>query len=78
MTRSTKNPSQMQLVMAGLRLTVGDWPALAAEAGVSYRTLSHIAMGDVDDPKTSTVQRIFDALVARSIVQGHIPGRVAA
>lgn len=78
MTRSSKNMSQHQLVVAALRLQVGDFPAIAAEAGVPYRTVQHIASGAHEDPKSSSVQRLFDALVARGVITGHTPGRVAA
>jgi len=52
------------LVMKGLESHRGNWPRIAAHAGVSYSTITHMMEDLSVDPKTSTMQALLDTLDA--------------
>lgn len=49
-----------EYVVARLIETRGRWPRIAAETGVSLRTLEKIARREIADPGVSHVQKLLD------------------
>lgn len=47
-------------VLTHLQATKGDWPQIAREAGVSYRTLKKIATEEIVNPRVDNLQRLAD------------------
>jgi len=45
-------------VMERLQDTKGDWPEVAASAGMSYRTISKIARREINDPGYSKIRAL--------------------
>ncbi len=52
----------LEYVIARLRESRGRWPNIAAEAGISLRTLEKIARQEVKDPRVGSVQTLYDYL----------------
>lgn len=50
----------LQFVLCQLDQRKGQWPRVARESGVPYRTLQKIAMREVKDPGVITVQKLAD------------------
>jgi hypothetical protein len=50
----------LEYVIDRLQACKGNWPVVAAEAGISLRTLEKIARREVQDPRVGSVQTLFD------------------
>lgn len=59
----------LDVVKEGLESKRGRWREVAADAGVSYRTLQKIAQGVIEDPGVSHVQRLYDYFRAQDTEQ---------
>lgn len=55
-------------VIRGLNAARGDWGSIAAEADISYFTITKMVSGEVKNPTATRVERIYLALVKR----GHL------
>lgn len=38
----------------------GDWPLISKTTGVPYFTITNIVQGKVEDPRISTIQKLYD------------------
>lgn len=50
--------SMHERVVARLQALKGQWPTVAQESGVPYRTLRKIADGTVKDPRASSLETL--------------------
>lgn len=49
---------EVSFVLKKLEESKGDWPRVARESGVSYRTLKKIATGETADPEVDNLARL--------------------
>lgn len=42
----------------------GEWPQISKDTGVPYFTVTNIAQGKVEDPRISTMQKLYNHLKA--------------
>lgn len=44
----------------------GEWPQISKDTGVPYFTITNIVQGKVEDPRISTVQKLYDHLRSKA------------
>lgn len=52
--------SMYEFVLSQLQATKGNWPTVARESGVSFRTVEKIARRQIKDPGVSHIQKLAD------------------
>lgn len=55
----------LDYVKRRLQESRGDWPQISIETGVPYFTITNVAQGKSEDPRISTIQKLFDYFQAR-------------
>lgn len=50
--------SRIEFVKHKLERLRGQWPRVARESGVKYKTIKNIAQGEVTDPRASNLDRL--------------------
>ena len=47
-------------VLGHLQASKGNWPTIAQESGVSYRTLKKIATGEIASPRVRNLEKLAE------------------
>ena len=63
--------SMHEFVLTHLRMTKGNWPAVARESGVPYRTLKKIATQDIASPGIVVMEKLAGYFRERATGQHH-------
>lgn len=67
----------LAFVIRRLQESRGYWPQIALATGVPYFTITNIVQGKVDDPRVSTMQKLYDYFNARDAEAAKLKERTA-
>ena len=59
-------PRMLETVKALLRAETGNWPEIAEQAGVKYKSIANIMQGVSKEPSVNTVERLHRCLMDRA------------